>query len=55
MGVGIVEEDLRHDARLPRVGNVEDRSAEVLFVADMADVGVFPDHGDLAGAWQLEA
>jgi hypothetical protein len=50
----VVEEDLRHDARLARVGDVEDGGAEPLGVGEVAEVRVAAFDVDLAGARQLE-
>ena len=50
----IVERDAAHDTRIGRIGDIDDRGAELFFVGDVADIGVVAGDIDLAGAGQIE-
>ena len=52
--VGIVERDGRDQARIGRIGDVDDRGAELLLVRDVPDIGVMAGDRDLPGAGQIE-
>ena len=47
---GIVEGDGGDQARIGRIGDVDDGSAELLLVGDVADIGIMAGDGDLSGA-----
>ena len=50
----IVEKNLRHDARIFRIGHIENGGAEVFLVRDVAYVGIVAGNIDLAGSRQFE-
>jgi hypothetical protein len=50
----IADIDRRHQTRIGRVGDVDNRGAEVFFVRDVADIGVVAGDGDLSSAGQIE-
>ena len=52
--VRIFDENLRDDARILRIGDVEDAGAELLLVRDVADGAVAAFNIHLAGARQIE-
>ncbi len=52
--IRICDVQLRHDARILRIGDVEYGGAELLLVGDVADVGVVALDVDLAGTRQVE-
>ena len=50
----IVERDGRHQPRIGRIGDVDDRGAELLLVRNVPDISVIAGDGDLPGAGQIE-
>ena len=50
----IVERDAAHHARVCRIGDVDDRGAELFFVRDVPDIGVVAGDVDLTRAGQIE-
>ena len=50
----IVERDGRDHARIDRIGDVDDRRAELLRIRDVTDVSVTAGHADLPGTGQVE-
>ena len=52
--VRVFDKNLRYDARILRIGDVEDAGAELLLVRDVADGAVAAFDIHLAGARQIE-
>src|SRR5207237_4405910 len=52
--IRIVERDLRDDARMIRVGDIDDRRAEAILVRDVPHIGAMAGDSDLARARHVE-
>src|SRR5438105_3386598 len=50
----IVERDRCHDARIARIGNIEDRGPEMILVRQMPHIGMTPAHRHLSGTGEIE-
>ena len=50
----VADVDCRNHARIGRIGDVEDRGAEIVLIRNVSDKGILAGDGDLAGAGQIE-